>query len=74
MERARASMSRGQRGSRLAVLDELGVALDLGADDGRLHGESFAQRAGEAEPLVGGVHAHVARRENLRNIVTVERG
>src|SRR5207249_8005800 len=56
----------------LPVADELRIALEVGADDGRADGERLAQRPGEAEPGVRGVHRHVARLEDLGNVLSVE--
>src|SRR3989454_12753435 len=47
-------------------------ALEVGADDGCPDGERLAQRPGEAEPGVRGVHRHVARLEDLGNVLAVE--
>ncbi len=47
------------------------MPLEVGADHRGLHREGLAQRAGEAEPGVGGVHHEVARGEDLRDVLAV---
>src|SRR5216684_6787486 len=48
-------VARGKEVARVLVGDELGIALELGSDDGRLHGQGLAERARDAEAGIGGV-------------------
>ena len=54
--------------------DQLGDALEVGADHRRLHREGLAQRAGEAEPGVGCVDDEVAARPGSRGCPRDARG